>query len=152
MRHSDQKSGGNSVTRMILVGISLLFQVGWLLLQILLLNEYSAWISLATGILSACVVLKLYSKQVNAAMKMPWIMLILAFPIMGLSMYLLFELLGDPGVSRRLKAVRQRTQGHLDQQETVWQNLRASSPALEGQFRYLWNTAGSPVYENTAVR
>ena len=151
MGRKDQKNGGNAILRLVIVGVSLLFQIGWLLLQILLLNEYSAWISLLTTFLSAVVVLKLYSKQLNAAMKMPWIMLIMAFPIMGLSMYLLFELLGDPGVGKRLRQVRERQAWALTQEEAVLEELCEKDPAVAGQFRYLWKATGNPVYSNTAV-
>ena len=121
-----RKHSSNSILRMVFVGLSLLFQLGWMLLLILKLNEYSLWISLVTGILSVTVVLRLYSRQTTAAMKMPWIMLIMALPVMGLSMYLLFELLGDPGVSKQLRAVRK----HL-QREPLQQEMRQQAPARE---------------------
>ena len=62
---------GNSVLRAVAVGISLLFQVGWILLLALRLNAYYVWISLGTSVLSLLVVLRLFSKHTPAAMKMP---------------------------------------------------------------------------------
>ena len=100
----------NGILRMIFVAVSLLFQVVWIILRLMLLNDYSDTIATITALLSIIVVLKLNSKHTNSAMKMPWIMLIMAFPVMGLSMYLLFELLGDPGVSRGIRAVRRHLQ------------------------------------------
>ena len=146
-----KKGSRNAVLRAVMVGISLLFQVGWILLMILELNEYSYWISLATGLLSMVVVLKLYSKHTNAAMKMPWIMLIMAFPVMGLSMYLLFELLGDPGVGKRLEKLRDRLQQKLTQDPGVLEELIRQDPSAAGTFRYLRNNLGAPVYRNTRV-
>ena len=151
MARKEQKAGGNSVMRMIIVGVSLLFQVGWILLRVLMLNEYSEWISLGTTFLSALIVLKLYSKHTNSAMKMPWIMLIMAFPVMGLSMYLLFDLLGDPGVGKRLAAVRSRIHNSLVRDGNVLDELQKKDPAVAGQFRYPWAAAGWPVYGNTKV-
>ena len=98
MTKPEHKPSGNSVMRMVFVGISLIIQVGWILVRIQWLNEYSDVISAITGLLAITVVLYLNSKNTNSAMKMPWIMMILAFPALGLSMYLLFEILGDPGV------------------------------------------------------
>ena len=86
MEEHKRKHSGNSILRAVFVGVSLLVQIGWLLLLMLRLNEYSAWISLLTGTLSLVVVLQLYSKHTTAAMKMPWIMLILVLPVMGLSL------------------------------------------------------------------
>ncbi len=151
MRKKESNVSGNAVTRMVIVGVSLVFQVAWILLQILALNEYSARISLITSILSALVVLKLYSKHTNSAMKMPWIMLIMAFPVMGLSMYLMFELLGDPGVGKRIKTVRRKMREHLPRNPDVLEQLGQKDSSIEGQFRYLQDSLACPVYQNTGV-
>lgn len=147
-----RKAAGIGILRMIFVALALIAQVIWILLRIKLLNDYSDRISAITTILSVIVLLKLNSKYVNSAMKMPWIMLIMAFPMMGLCMYLLFELLGDPGVSRRLRTVRK----HLwrDDETAVEENLRRLSrqdTIAANQFRYLWNVSGYPVFGNTKV-
>ena len=84
----------NGIMRMIFVAVALVLQVVWIILRVQWLNEYSQRISAITSVLSLVIVLKLNSKHTNSAMKMPWVMLIMAFPVMGLCMYLLFELLG----------------------------------------------------------
>ena len=98
----------NGILRLVFVAVALVAQIGWILLRVQFLNAYSDWIAGITGLLAIVVVLKLNSKHTNSAMKMPWVMLIMASPIMGLCMYLLFELLGDPGVGRRLRQIRQQ--------------------------------------------
>ena len=143
----------NGILRMVFTAVALVFQVVWIILRIKLLNDYSDTIATFTGILTIIVVLKLNSKHTNSAMKMPWVMLILVFPVMGLCMYLLFELLGDPGVSRRLRTVR----GYLqrDDRATVEENLKEISRqdlSAGNQCRYLWNASGYPVYANTKVQ
>lgn len=147
-----KKKTENGVLRMIFVAVSLVFQVVWIVLRLKLLNDYSDTIATITAILTGIVVLKLNSKHTNSAMKMPWVMLILVFPVMGLSMYLLFELLGDPGVSKGLRAVRRHLQ--RDDCAMVEENLEQLSlldSSVASQSRYLWNSAGYPVYTNTAV-
>ena len=149
MARTEKRHGSNSVLRMIFVGISVLGQIGWILLLILRLNRHFAWISLVTSLLSLAVVLKLYSKRTSPNMKLPWIMLILAFPVMGLSLFLLIEMAGDVGrISKRLKTVRKKTEGALNQDHRV---LSAMDSAAANQSRYLWQYAHSPVYANTAV-
>ena len=148
MAKTEPRPTKNAVLRVIFVAVSLLFQVGWVLLLVLVLNEYYAAISAITGILSVVVVLKLYSKQTNAAMKMPWIMLILVFPVMGLSLYLMFELLGDPGVSKRMAAAREKMQPYLSEEESDSQQ-KVLPPDVANQFRYLQKAAGWPVYGDT---
>ena len=82
----------NGILRLIFVAVALVVQIGWILLRVQFLNDYSDWIAGITALLTIVVVLKLNSKHTNSAMKMPWVMLIMALPVMGLSMYLLFEL------------------------------------------------------------
>ena len=91
----------NSFLRMALVGISVLLQAGWLLLVVLKLNRHFWWLSAVTSLLGALAVLHLYSKHTTSAMKMPWIMLMLVFPVMGLSLYLMLVLLGDVGNQKK---------------------------------------------------
>lgn len=101
------KKNGGSMLRIILVAVSIAAQVGWLVLQVAALNEYSVYISTITSLLAAGVVLKLYSRDTTPAMKMPWILLILVFPVMGLTLYLLMVVCGDPaGTKKRLARVR----------------------------------------------
>lgn len=143
----------NGIVRILFVALALLVQVVWILLRVLYLNAYSDGIAAITALLTIVTVLRLNSKHTNAAMKMPWIMLIMALPVMGLCMYLLFELLGDPGVGKQLRTVRkhlQRDEAAMAEQNLL--QLSAEDPGAANQFRYLWKAAGYPLYTNTRVR
>ena len=118
MNKHQRKTRSNSILRAVFVGLSLLFQIGWILLLVLKLNAHSVWISGATGILALLAVLKLYSKDTTSAMKMPWVMLILVFPVMGLSLYLMIEVFGDLGrTGKRIEDARNRMAPCLTQPE-----------------------------------
>ncbi len=149
MDTNEIKKSGNSILRAGFVALSVAFQVGWLLLLILRLNQYSAWISLLSGILSVILVVKIYSRHTNSAMKMPWIMLIMALPLMGMSLYLIFELLRDPGLSKRLNEMRDLRKKELGQEQ---QTLAAIEPDEAGQCRYLSQHCDWPVYDGTQVK
>ena len=86
-------------------------------------------------------------------MKMPWIMLILAAPVMGLSLFLLFDILGDPGrAGKRIRRFREKIEGSLPQDEAVLARLESENRAAGNQFHYLSVHENWPVYENTSVR
>lgn len=143
---------GNSVLRLVLVGVSILLQVGWILMTILVLNESVPWMEMLTRVLSVTVVLQLNSKQTDAAYKMPWIMLIVAFPVMGLSLYLLIGIFGDLGsIGKRLKAVRNTTRPCLPENAGCAERLLREDVPAAGLGSYLYNQANCPVYENTSV-
>ncbi len=143
------KKSGNSILRAGFVALSVAFQIGWLILLILRLNQYSAWISLLSSIISLVLVVKIYSRHTNSAMKMPWIMLIIAFPVLGMSLYLLFELLRDPGLTKRLKEMRKLRKKELVQEEQI---LNSMDPKEAGHSRYLSQRCDWPVYDGTQVK
>lgn len=62
---------------------------GWLIF-IIFYRDY-AWISLLSTFIAIILVLKIYGTSTNSAMKMPWIIVILAFPILGILIYLLLD-------------------------------------------------------------
>ena len=141
---------GNSIPRAVFVAISLALQVGWILVMVLVLNESVPWIEAITRLLSVSVVLHLNSQHTNAAYKMPWIMLIVAAPVMGLSLYLLIGIFGDLGsIGKRMKKIREKTRPMLME---AAKDIRPPEefPAA-GLSRYLSRQASCPVYSNTAV-
>jgi len=143
----------NGLLRLMFVAVALVAQIVWILLRIQYLNDYSDRIAGVTALLTIVVVLKLNSKHTNSAMKMPWVMLIMASPVLGLCMYLLFELLGDPGVGRRLRQIRQQMRlKKIQSAREAFQKLEQEDRSVANQSRYLWHTAGYPVYGNTQVK
>lgn len=151
MGKQEHKYAGNSIIRVAFVALSVIFQIVWLLLLVEKLNRYSTWISLFTSVLSIAVVLRLYSKHTNTAMKVPWIMIIMAFPVMGLSMYLLFEILSDPGIGKRLGSSRREMEKCLPKDTPVLSHVAEKNLSAARQFTYLEKSQGWPVYENTHV-
>ncbi len=143
----------NGIMRIVFVAVALSVQIVWILLRVQFLNDYSDKIATIMALLAVVVVLKLNSKHTNSAMKMPWVMLIMAMPVMGLCMYLLFELLGDPGVSKGLNKIREQMHSRTCQsEETAFRQLEQENRAVANQCRYLWQTAGYPVCGNTRVK
>ncbi len=150
MRAGEKKQSGNSILRVLFVGVSLLLQIGWILLTILELNNYSTAISLLSSVVASMVVLRLYSKNTNSAFKMPWIMLILALPVMGLCLYLLVEANGsNRRIKGKLTQIRGQLQPKLTQAPEILSDLRQTDPDAANQCGYLWNHTHSPLYSGT---
>ena len=148
----EKKRRGNSIMRMLFIGVSVVLQLGWFLLIILELNAYSTSISAISSLLASIAVLRLYSKHTTSGYKMPWIMLIMAMPVMGLSLYLLAELIAVPRrMGKRLKPIRRETRSALTGDPEAEAQLREQFPELGGLNHYLANCAGAPVYRNTRV-
>lgn len=152
MRAEERTSVKNSIGRLVFVALSVMIQVIWICVLVIRLNRYSVGISLFSSIVSLLIVLRLYGTHMNAAYKMPWIMLIMAFPIMGLCLYLM---LGYPGVTRgmrrRFENIDREILGRLRQDEAVQGRMRELSLNAANQSVYIWKHGGYPVYQNTEV-
>lgn len=152
MRTEEKTSVKNSVGRLIFVGISVLIQVGWILLLLLKLNGYSTWIAIASSVIALLVVLRIYVLPENAAFKLPWIMLIMAFPVMGLCLYLMFgHSRVTLGMQKRFENIDAELDERLKQDPAVMQRLEKKDLAIANQARYIYECGRYPVYQNTDV-
>lgn len=103
--------------------------------------------------MSLTVILQLNSEHTNAAYKMPWIMLILAFPIMGLSLYVMIGMFRDMGgTGKRLRAIREKTRAFLTSDDRCGRQLLERGDPAAGLGRYLQEQNRCPVYDDTDVR
>lgn len=143
----------NSIGRIVLVGLALLLQVGWLYFLFSWLNKYSTLINLLCSVAALVLVLRIYGKHQNSAFKMPWIFLILTFPLLGLFLYLLF---GHKNVTkrirRRFKEIDPKLLREINQNPAVLAGLEAKDRSIANQCRYIYNYSRYPVYQNTAVK
>ena len=149
---SEESSVKNSVGRATFVFFAIVSQVFWILLLIKRLNEYSTLISLCTTILTLIVVLWMYNTKMPMGFKLPWIMLILAFPVLGLALYLL---LGRSDITKgmrlRIEKIDEILDKKLVQDEKILDDLRQSDHSVANQMAYISKYAKYPVYENTDV-
>ena len=152
MRTEQKSNVKNSVSRLAAVTLLVILQVWWMVLVMIRVNDYSALIASLTKILALIVVLGIYGRHVNSAFKLPWIMLILVFPVIGLSLY---ALMGRPNTTKKMAArferIDQQLFPFLPQNDTVFHLLEEKDLSVANQARYVWKYAHYPVYSNTDI-
>ena len=153
MRAEQKSNVKNSIGRLGVTGISIIIQVLWIIFLFIRLNRYSTVISLFSSILALIVVLHIYGKRSNAAFKMPWIILILAFPVAGLCIYGIF---GNANSTRKMRdkfAELDRELEPLNPQDPgVMMSLEKENYAIANEFRYVRDYGKYPVYRNTDIQ
>lgn len=142
----------NKANRLIFVLVSMALQVAWIVLILSVLNYFSTVISVVTRVLSLCVVLRLYWKQTNAAKKMPWMILVMTFPVLGLSLYFL---MGRSELTRkkrhRFEEIDAELFEKLNQDPQVQKRLEKADAGIANQTRYIWKYSKYPLCQNTDV-
>ena len=91
MRVERKTDTGNSVIRLFFVVLAIAAQVYFLYILIAWLNGYSTWIHIVTETIAVLLVLLIYGKHTTTSMKLPWVMLITAVPILGVILWFLME-------------------------------------------------------------
>ena len=142
----------NSVGRAFMAAFGVVLQVYWIVTFAIKLNSYYAVLSTATSFVALILVFRIYGETYNSAYKMSWIVLILAFPILGVCLFVLFGNEGSTAMIRHHFAnIDTQTDKLLKQKPEVLEHLKKDR-RIYNQSWYLWNKAGFPVYQNTDVR
>ncbi|MBQ8688002.1 MAG: cardiolipin synthase [Ruminococcus sp.] len=143
----------NSVGRLIFVAVSLLIQIGWMVLLFLEFSQSSIWISALTTLIAIAIVLEIISKHGNAAFKLPWIIVILAFPLVGLVLYLLT---GRSALTkhkrRQFERIGNELRRRLHANESVLRSAEQQNMTLANQMRYIQNDSQYPPFHDTDVQ
>lgn len=151
MKSVKKSNTKNSVGRLMYVLCSFLLQTIWVVLILSKLNEYSFVISGITTVISVIAVLHICSNDINADMKIAWIILILVFPVMGIVVYVMY---GRKEVTKKQRLKYEKVNRQLE--TYLWNhepgNVGIEDPAVANQCYYLEKHAGYPVYRNTEVK
>ena len=142
----------NGVKRMSFAAFALLLEIVTIILIATRLNENAEWISVGTRLLAALLVLAIYSERKTSTMKTPWIILILAFPVLGTTLFLMIGLNGGTRkMKKRYAGLDAILLPLLTQDPSVLQKLEKQNPGCSGMARYLLHYSGYPVYQHTEV-
>ena len=145
-----KKKTENGVKRLIFSVLAILFQVGFMLMVFKRLNAYAGAIDLFTRIFAIILVLKIYGRHQTSSMKMPWIILILAFPVMGVTLFLLVGLNGGTWKMRaRYEKIDAKLLPLLPENKETQEKLQQQIPKAGNISSYLTSYAKYPVYQNT---
>ena len=143
----------NGVSRLIFAAISIILEAVLFVLLFTELNQYAEWINIATRLLALVLVLSIYGQRTTSSMKMPWIMLIMAFPIMGVALYLLVGLNGSTKKMRsRFQAIDDRLLPQLPDNNEILKQMQSRDKGAAGISTYIKQYSGYPVYQNTDIR
>ena len=147
MRHKVSKV---LFSRVVLVSLFILLQVGVMLASIFWLSEYRQWVHVTLTLLSVLSIIYLMYDRTNSSYKIAWIILILAFPVAGISIYLTFggRRLSRP-VRQRVELARTLVRENLFQENITRETLQNVSDPAAVTSAYLHRVTGYPVYDNT---
>lgn len=151
MRVESKSAVKNSVVRLVAVVVAGVLQVWFLVWMIMYFESGHPWMSTVISWITFAVTLSVFCRNINSAMKIPWIIAIAAFPILGVLLYVLMGRGLNRGIREHFAAIDRMMASYQAQDPDVHRDLEAADPGVRNQFRYIRNTTGMPVWRNTDV-
>lgn len=137
----------------ILVIFLLVAQAAFLIHLLVRGGRISQTLNAVLTLLSFLTALHIVSKRDKASYKTAWVFLILAFPLFGGLLYLMFHFQGPTrSLAQRVRTVEEENAGQFTLPGTGYDAARECAGELFPQVRYLQDTAGFPIYDHTTVR
>lgn len=125
-------------------------QLVWILLFVHFINTKVSNAYLISACLGIVVVLFIVNRNSNPMFKLAWSVLILAVPILGVTLYILF---GLPSLTRKEKAVfkvcHERAINVLKNDEKIEEEIGRRSRGAYKQIEYISRWSDYPVYDHT---
>ena len=142
----------NGIRRLILTGISVGLEIAAIVVIMYQLKDYAEWIAIGSRILGAFLVLFIYNENKTSAMKMPWIILIMIFPFLGVSLYFFIGLsFSTRDMKKRYEEVDSHLFPLLPENKEVADRLASKDRRAANITRYIHDRSGYPVYDNTDI-
>ncbi len=142
----------NSIGRALIAAIGFFLQVAWIVFEVYKIHDYYPITSAIAKIISILIVLRIYGRHINAAVKIPWMVLLLVFPITGIILYVLFIGRGSLYFTKKkFRNIVGRLSVKLDSDDKLLESLKKEDPRLYGQSYYISKTGGYPAYENCDI-
>lgn len=136
----------------IALSLFLVLQAAFMIASFLLFKRYFAHFYAILELLSLLVVLYIVREDSNPSYKIPWIILSLAFPILGGFSYLMFgRVRFTRNEKRRAAEIQERYNRAMFRERDKMFELMKESEEMALQAQYIRNNAGAPVFKNTAV-
>jgi hypothetical protein len=144
IRTEKKTSAKNSASRLFVSVFMFILQIVWIEALVYALREHAERLNLIFIVIAIIVVLKMYVKTSNAALRTPWIIAILAFPIMGLPLSFLY---GQPIITKKSRAKFQTITDYMNQfmvqDQGVANRLDSIDKGISNEFKYLYNLEDS---------
>lgn len=143
----------NGVRRMILVVLSILLELGVIVLLLLFAGAKAPWIYSILRFISIILVLVIFGSPRTASIRMTWMFVILMLPIFGTALYFLVGLNGYTfKMKKRYEDIDKILFPMLPEDKEAFKKVEKKDGHLAGIVNYIRRNSGYPVYVKTEVQ
>lgn len=142
----------NSIARATLAAVGFFIQIAWIIFEVYKISDYYPVADGLARLVAIIVVLRIYGRHTNAAIKIPWMVFLLVFPIAGMILYLLFSSKGSRYFTKKkFRSIIGNLNHNFKKDDDVLEKLKNTDMSKYGQSYYLSKTGGYPSYEGCHI-
>ncbi len=139
-------------SRIAVIFLLLLLQLGVLFSWFYWLGSYSMLISIMLDISAAILIVYILNRDENPAIKMTWMIIIFTVPVFGALLYMFVSTnFGYQVHKKRVREVLEHTKPFLEQEKKVLRHLKVENPQIANLASYMTEYGGYPICENTTA-
>ena len=138
--------------RTLLIIFLLLIQLFLFISAVLWLKDYSMLFYIFFEAIALLSVIAIMNRNENPMFKLAWIILVMAFPVLGAALYIFVQnQFGHKYVSWRVKVLSLEVKPFLHQNPEYKKQLEKENQQIAGLANYVASSCGHPVYQHTEV-
>ena len=139
-------------SRTAIIFAAVLLQIGFLLLYVLKINNYSTYFGASMHIISIILIVTIMNRQENPMYQIAWIIPIAAIPVFGTFFYLFVQMQPTTKVlNHMMQKNKIATKPYLMQNHKTFDELEKEDYSVAQLAAYMNDYGGYPVYSNTKV-
>jgi cardiolipin synthase len=137
----------------VIVAFLIIVQIAVLVVSAIIGAKYSRYIEVSLNLISFLISLSVIVSRTNDAYKLIWIYLILAFPVFGGLLYLVFSIQGSMKLMEPYMAqIEERTSISTEENTKLMKLAANYLPSQETQMKHLSESAGFPICDSTDTK
>ena len=153
MSNTKRKILPNIFRDRVIVAFIIIVQIAVLVLLAIGAASYSHYVATALNLISFAISLVVVMSRTNDAYKLTWIYLILAFPVFGGLLYLVFSIQASMRLMEPyMKRIDEKTDVKTADTKHCISLAAEDFPERQNQIRYLSEYAGFPVFNDTETK
>ncbi len=140
-------------SRILMASIAIFLQIFIIAVVMFFFASYAVWFLGGYALFSLLVVVRILNENENPAFKLSWMVIVLIFPILGLTFYLIVQFqIGARLIGKRLRLLRYETLPYLVQDNKIKEEIKILDRNVYNYTTYMKNVANYPMYKNTNIK
>lgn len=139
-------------SRFVIVALSIILQAVIIIIILERLNEYYVYLQIFLTIISVLIAFNILNRNMNPDFKIPWLMLVLGLPIIGIVLYFFFSKnYLTIKQQKRTKELHKKSEKYTFVSEEEDKNNKEALKDYYGQNKYIENSSRTKCYKNTKL-